>query len=306
VIESCPRQSVLIPRIERSLGVRLGNVQCRIVDQAGMEQAMRRAGWSRNETLGVVGFQIGSRVYVRKDAPWTVLHELVHRSGVNADRLNRFVAEGLTEAIALELKESAAEHQPTYPEETRWVQQVLLAKLGMTAVELGSRLAKSSNPPRTLAALLARKDPSLDEGVLARSLQPQRPERPAIGSQLGFGPSLSPTREPPPFYPDIPPWTKESPAAFARRIRGAIGEMTKGSPARYGPHGELLSYSFTVAPDGTYQDTAGRRGRCVGGRLQVEGSAATTSAEGDLVGTVAIGLILSGVALGLPRLFGRR
>jgi hypothetical protein len=54
------------------------------------------AGWGRNDANGVVGFQLGQDVYVLDGAPWTTLHELVHRAGINADRLNRFVAEGLT------------------------------------------------------------------------------------------------------------------------------------------------------------------------------------------------------------------
>jgi hypothetical protein len=137
-------------------------------------------------------------VYVRQDAPWTVLHELIHRAGVNADRLNRYVAEGLTEAIALELKEDPAEHRPTYPAETQWVQGVLLPKLGMRAVHLGSILAKSSDPARTLAELLAKRDPSIDRGALSRQLAAQRPERPDIGERGSVAGAGSRAYRPPP------------------------------------------------------------------------------------------------------------
>lgn len=181
---SCPRQNELVARIEHAFGMRVGGVNCRIVDADGMSQVMRRAGWNRDETSGVVGFHIGREIYVRQDASWSVLHELIHRFGVNADRLNRWVAEGLTEAVARELKRDDHEHRATYPSETAWVQSKLLPKLGMTAVQLGSLLAKSQDPPVVLADLLVRKDRSLDRSKLIAELRPQRPEAPGIGSAI--------------------------------------------------------------------------------------------------------------------------
>lgn len=186
---ACPLQNELTQRIEGALGVRMGAVNCRLVDEPGMTGAMKRSGWAASDTRGVIGFQVGRHVYVRQDTPWTVLHELIHRSGVNGDRLNRYVAEGLTEAIALELKRSPNEHRPTYPTETAWVQRELLPRLGMTAVQLGSTLAKTRNAPRELADLIHQNDPKIDKIKLERELQPQRPEKPTIGSR-----SCEPTR----------------------------------------------------------------------------------------------------------------
>ena len=143
MIKKCHKQDIFVDRIQRALGVSMGNVSCKIVDQGGMAQVMEGAGWSRNDANGVVGFQVGKEVFVLNSAPWTVLHELVHRAGVNSDRLNRFVAEGLTEAIAAELKASPDEHRPTYPAEVIWVKGKLLPALGMTAVQLGRVIAQS-------------------------------------------------------------------------------------------------------------------------------------------------------------------
>ena len=176
----CHKQTEFIERIEGALGVRMGPVTCTIVDENGMASAMKRAGWSRNDSRGVVGFQLGSEVFVLNRAPWTVLHELVHRAGVNSDRLSRFVAEGLTEAIARELKSSPDEHQPTYPKETRWVQQVLLPRLKMTAVQLGRVIAKSSNAPRALAKLMAKVSTRATEAQLVGMLQPQKTVEPSF------------------------------------------------------------------------------------------------------------------------------
>jgi len=176
----CHKQPVFVARIQRALGVTLGSVQCNIVNIQGMSQAMRRAGWSANETQGVVGFQYGEQIYVLDDAPWTVLHELIHRAGVNADRLNRYVAEGLTEAIAVELKESPDEHRPTYPTESAWVRERLLPRLGLSAVQLGALLAKASDPPAALADLMLKARPDLDRAKLVRELAAQQPKQPSF------------------------------------------------------------------------------------------------------------------------------
>ena len=74
--------------------------QCHVVDQSGMSKVMSRAGWNKKDTYGVVGFHLDDNVYVLKSADWTTLHELIHTAGVNADRINRVLAEGLTELIA--------------------------------------------------------------------------------------------------------------------------------------------------------------------------------------------------------------
>jgi len=186
-VSACPLQDERSHRIEGALKVPMRNVSCRLVDGDGMRNVMQHAGWAKDDTVGVVGFQVGKNVYVREDTPWTVLHELVHKAGVNSDRLNRYVAEGLTEAIAISLKRRPQEHRPTYPAETRWVQEVLLPKLGMSATDLGALLAKSSSPPRELARLLVERDSSLDRARLERELQPQKPERPSIGSACARG-----------------------------------------------------------------------------------------------------------------------
>ena len=185
-IRRCHKEQELKSRIEQAMGVSLGGVQCHIVDQPGMTKVMGRSGWSRNQTFGVVGFQVDSNVYVLDSAPWTVLHELIHKSGVNADRLSRYVAEGLTEAMAIELRRSPDEHRPTYPEETQWVQQKLLPRLGLTAVQLGTILAKADNAPKTLASLMKRVRPELDERELVRELQPQKSGVPSF-NRVGRG-----------------------------------------------------------------------------------------------------------------------
>jgi hypothetical protein len=178
-IRRCYKQEEFIDRIEGALGVPLRPVTCSIVNEQGMANVMRRSGWSRNDATGVVGFQVGRQVYVLDSAPWTVLHELIHRSGVNADRLNRYVAEGLCEAIAEELRRGADEHRPTYPAETAWVKQVLLPRLGMTAVQLGRRVAQSKDPPRMLADLMVRAKPGADRARLIAELRPQVKDRPS-------------------------------------------------------------------------------------------------------------------------------
>jgi hypothetical protein len=170
-------------RIQKALGVDVRPVQCHIVDEAGMAAAMHKVGWAKNESNGVVGFQVGEQIYVRNDSTWTTLHELIHRSGVNADRINRFIAEGLVEVIAARLAKAKDEHRPTYPEETAWVKTRLLPKLGLNAIELGRKIVESSDPPRMLAELLVAKDPSLDRRALIEAFKAQRPGRPDIGSR---------------------------------------------------------------------------------------------------------------------------
>lgn len=183
-VRRCHKQDEFVRRIEGSLGVSVRPVTCSIVTTQGMQSVMARSGWSRNDAEGVVGFQVGQNVYVLDSAPWTVLHELIHRSGVNADRLNRFVAEGLTEAIAEELRTSPDEHRPTYPEETAWIKGVLLPRLGMTAVQLGRVIAKSSDPPSALADLMVRAKPGSNRSQLLSELRPQVHERPSF-NRLG-------------------------------------------------------------------------------------------------------------------------
>lgn len=183
MIRKCHKQGEFVTRIEGALGVSMGQVSCKIVDRSGMADVMSQSGWSRNESAGVVGFQVKDEVYVLDSAPWTVLHELIHRAGVNSDRLSRFVAEGLTEAIAMELKSAPDEHRPTYPAEVGWVRTSLLPRLGMTAVELGRKIAQSKNPPRTLAELMVRVKPTAEVAQLEYELRPQAPNQPSFNRQ---------------------------------------------------------------------------------------------------------------------------
>lgn len=179
-IRKCYKQDEFVSRIQHTLGANLTGVSCNIVDTEGMTKVMRGAGWSANETHGVVGFQFRNDVYVLDSTPWTVLHELIHRAGVNADRLSRYVAEGLTEAIAQEMKEGDDEHRPTYPEETTWVKTVLLPRLNLTAVELGRKVIQSNDPPRMLAGLMVKAKPGAMLPALERQLQPQVGDRPSF------------------------------------------------------------------------------------------------------------------------------
>ena len=180
----CYKQAELTARIEEALGTSLGSVSCNIVDEAGMAEVMAKAGWSRNQAAGVVGFHHRNQVWVLTGRSWTVLHELIHQAGVNADRLASFVAEGLTEAIAREICQPRGncrpdEHRPTYPQETRWVQEELLPALGMSAVELGQVIVRAKNAPRALAKLMAEARPNTtNERALARQLRAQRRGRP--------------------------------------------------------------------------------------------------------------------------------
>jgi hypothetical protein len=187
MLRRCHKGSLFAERIHRALGVDVRPVQCHIVDEAGMAAAMHKVGWAKNESNGVVGFQVGEQIYVRNDSTWTTLHELIHRSGVNADRINRFIAEGLVEVIAARLAKAKDEHRPTYPEETAWVKTRLLPKLGLNAIELGRKIVESSDPPRMLAELLVAKDPSLDRRALIDAFKAQRPGRPNIGSRSTLG-----------------------------------------------------------------------------------------------------------------------
>lgn len=180
MIKKCHKQDEFVARIEGALNVRMGRVTCKIVDGDGMAEVMSKAGWSKNQARGVVGFQVDEEVYVLESAPWTVLHELVHRAGINADRMSRWVAEGLTEAIACELKRSSDEHKATYPQEVKWVRETLLPRLGMSAVELGRRLANAPNPARVLAELMAAAKPGTDVSALEYQLRPQAGGKPSF------------------------------------------------------------------------------------------------------------------------------
>ena len=179
MIRKCYKQKEFVGRIQKALGVNMGEVSCQVVDSVGMQKVMKVAGWSKNQVRGVVGFQVDKRVYVLDGAPWTVLHELIHRAGVNSDRLSRFVAEGLTEVIASELKQGPDEHRDTYPEESAWVKSHLLPRLNMTGVQLGRVVANSSNPPRDLARLMGQAKPGTDVRKLERQLAPQRQNAPS-------------------------------------------------------------------------------------------------------------------------------
>jgi hypothetical protein len=152
----CYKENVFVPRIEQALGVNMPPYTCHIVDQSGMTKAMSRAGWNKSQTRGVVGFHLDDKVWVLKDAPWTTLHELIHRAGVNADRINRHLAEGLTELIASELKTGPDEHRPTYPSERKWTKN-FLKRMNMSALELGKFIANSKNPPEDVANLIVKK-----------------------------------------------------------------------------------------------------------------------------------------------------
>ena len=176
----CHKEHEFTVRIQAALGADLTGTHCHVIDTNEMSSVMRKSGWAKGETQGVIGFQVGDNVYVLNSTPWTVLHEMIHKAGVNADRLNRYLAEGLTEAIAKQMKRSQDEHRPTYPQETAWVEKTLLPKLRMSAVQLGREIVKASDPPAMLAAMLAAVDSTVDEAKLRRELQPQRPDQPSF------------------------------------------------------------------------------------------------------------------------------
>jgi len=186
-VSRCHKQDVFVDRIQRALGVKIGTVRCHLVQPSAMGNIMSQHGWNRDDARGVVGFQVKDDIYVLTTTPWTVLHELVHKAGINADRLSRYVAEGLTEAIAADLRQSADEHQPTYPEETRWVRETLLPVLGLTPIQLGQVLAKSDDPPRKLAEMIVAKRSDLDRSRLVDELRPQRTGRPSFNRTSSSG-----------------------------------------------------------------------------------------------------------------------
>ncbi len=183
-IDRCYKQDIFVKRIQSALGVSLGEVRCHLVTPQGMKSVMGKHGWSNADSENVVGFQVGEDIFVLKTVPWTVLHELVHKAGINADRMSRFVAEGLTEAIAADLRVSDDEHKPTYPVETGWVKNTLLPTLGLNAIQLGRLLAKSDDPPSLLADMLVKKKPSLDRAKLKDEFQPQRGQQPSLNVMI--------------------------------------------------------------------------------------------------------------------------
>jgi len=214
VEKRCYKESVFVPRIENALGVKMKNFTCHVVDQQGMTKVMRRSGWNKSETQGVVGFHVNKNIYVLNSAPWTTLHELIHQAGINADRLNRFLAEGLTEVLASELKEGKDEHKPTYPQERSWVKNELLPKLGMSAIELGRFIAKSPEPHRDVAELFIKKGitkKSLSDVV--ESLRPQVHNKPSL-NRIGSA-NMTVTR--------MPRYTKEKIAYVAAPIVAIAG-----------------------------------------------------------------------------------
>ena len=181
--QTCHKEHEYTVRLQRTLGADLAGTRCHVVDTGEMSTVMRKSGWSKNETNGVIGFQVGDDVYVLNSTPWTVLHEMIHKAGVNADRMNRYVAEGLTEAIAKQMKKAPDEHRPTYPQETAWVERVLLPKVGMNAVQLGREIVKAKDPPARLARLIAARDSSVNEGKLRRQLKSQLPDKPSFNKR---------------------------------------------------------------------------------------------------------------------------
>lgn len=155
-MKKCYKQSIFQARIQNALDVDMPPYTCNIVNQDEMTRVMGKVGWNVSETKGVVGFHIDDQVYILKGEDWTTLHELIHRAGINSDRINMCLAEGLTELIASELKISADEYQPTYPSEQRWVKEIL-KRLQMTPIELGKIIVHSASPPITIADLFIAK-----------------------------------------------------------------------------------------------------------------------------------------------------
>ena len=170
----CYKESEFVPRIEKALNVKMKNFTCHVVDQSGMTGVMRRSGWNKDDTLGVVGFHVSKNIYVLNSAPWTTLHELIHQAGVNADRINRFLAEGLTEVLAAELKKGSDEHKATYPQERKWVKDTLLPKLNMSAIEFGKFICHSKEPHRDVAELFIKK--GITKKPLAQVVETLRPQ----------------------------------------------------------------------------------------------------------------------------------
>jgi len=180
MIKRCYKEKEFIPRIEKALLTQMPPYTCHVVDQSGMSQVMGKAGWNKSDTNGVVGFHLDENVYVLKSAAWTTLHELIHRAGVNADRINRVLAEGLTELIAGELKKGKDEHRATYPKERRWVTK-FLKKLKMTPIELGQVIVHASNPPIAVAELISQRGMSKESiPNIARSFVAQGKNEPSF------------------------------------------------------------------------------------------------------------------------------
>lgn len=172
-MKRCYKEDEFVTRIEQALGVKMPPYNCSIVSGNEMTKEMQKAGWNKSQTRGVVGFHIDDKVFVKKGANWTTLHELIHRAGINADRINRNLAEGLTELVASELKTGKDEHKPTYPSERRWTEK-LLKQLNMSALELGRIIAQSDNPPVAVANLLDQRGLTKNVRKTIDSLQPQK------------------------------------------------------------------------------------------------------------------------------------
>lgn len=246
-VKTCYKGKLFADKIKQALGVSVDDAVCYIVDETGMQEAMSSAGWARNEMDGVVGFQVNKNIYVRDDSKWTTLHELVHRAGINADRLNRYVAEGLTEAVAEKLRTTPDEHRPTYPEETAWVKQVLLPKLKMTEIQLASALVKVQEPHKLLAQMIQVASPKVDLAKLTDELKPQRPMAPNIGSanqegsakqgkrtvetERGGRPSFGPPPRPAPAKPAEPAKPVEAARAVESRVAPQPAAMQVRKPA---------------------------------------------------------------------------
>lgn len=231
----CYKESVFVPRIEQALDVKMQNFTCHVVDQPGMTKVMGRSGWSKNETRGVVGFHVNKNIYVLNSAPWTTLHELIHQAGINADRVNRFLAEGLTEVLASELKQSKDEHKATYPQERTWVKNELLPKLGMSATELGKFIIKSKEPHRDLAKLFISKGLTKKSlSTVVDSLRPQVHDKPSLNKigSLNRMPSGSATR--------IPGYKKVQ-MAYVLAPLGAIAGVWIASKLMENPAQKLLN-----------------------------------------------------------------
>ena len=180
-IKRCYKEAEFVPRIEEALDVKMKGFTCHVVNQPSMTNVMRRSGWNKDDTQGVVGFHVNKNIYVLDSAPWTTLHELIHQAGVNADRINRFLAEGLTEVLAAQLKEGKDEHKATYPQERSWVKNTLLPKLNMSAIQLGKFICHSPEPHRDLAELFIKKGITKKPlSAIVETLRPQVHDQPSL------------------------------------------------------------------------------------------------------------------------------
>ncbi len=195
-IQRCYKEAEFVPRIEKALKVKMPSFICHVVDKAGMDKVMQKAGWNKNAAKGVVGFHHSNKIYVLDDAPWTTLHELIHRTGVNADRINRFLAEGLTELIATRLSKGADEHKATYPQEKRWVKKWLLPRLKMNELQLGQFIIQSKEPHRDLAKLLIEKGVTKKKlADVVDTLRPQVPDHPSFNYDLTLRNTKTPSQK---------------------------------------------------------------------------------------------------------------